>query len=268
MKKLCILVVFITSAFLFINYKTNTKTAVSSSKSENWIQLFNGENLEGWTPKIRGYKVGENYNNTFRVENGILKVNYDEYKGKFNESYGHLFYNKEFSNYKFKMEYRFIGDQIADGAGWATRNSGVMVHGQTAESMELDQDFPISIEVQLLGGLGNGDRPTGNLCTPGTHVIMDNKLFKNHCISSNSQTYDGDQWVTVEILVMNDSIISHYINGEEVLSYTKPQIGGGNVSMDKEKFQSLEGTPLKKGTISLQSESHPVEFRNIEILEL
>lgn len=247
---------------LFSNCQNKT------TNSEKWISLFNGKDLKDWTVKIKGHSVGENFNNTFRVEDGVMKVNYDQYNDTFNESYGHIFYNKEFSNYKFRMEYRFTGDQIKDGAGWATRNSGVMIHGQSPESMELDQNFPVSIEVQLLGGLDDGERSTGNLCTPGTHVVMNDELFKPHCISSNSKTFNGDQWVQIEILVKNDSIIKHFINGDEVMSYTKPQIGGGGVNMNKEKLKALDGIALKKGTISLQSESHPVEFRNIEILEL
>ena len=235
--------------------------------AEKWVQLFNGKDLKDWTVKIKGHPLNVNYKNTFRVENGVIQVNYDEYD-TFDESYGHIFFNKEFSNYKFRLQYRFTGEQLKDGAGWATRNSGVMLHCQAPESMGLDQDFPVSIEVQLLGGLGSGERSTGNLCTPGTHVIMDNKKITTHCINSASKTFHGDQWVQVEISVMNDSIISHKINNETVMSYSKPQIGGGQVNFGMELWKTKEGEPLKKGFISLQSESHPVEFRNIEILEL
>lgn len=234
---------------------------------DKWVQLFNGKDLEGWVVKIKGHPLNVNYKNTFRVENGVLQVNYDEYD-TFDESYGHIFFNKEFSNYKLRLQYRFTGEQLKGGEGWATRNSGIMLHCQTPESMGLNQDFPVSIEVQLLGGLGNGERSTGNLCTPGTHVIMNNEKITRHCTNSTSKTYNGDQWVQVEVLVMNDSIISHKINNETVMSYSKPQIGGGEVNFGVETWKTKEGNPLKKGFISLQSESHPVEFRNIEILEL
>lgn len=236
------------------------------SKKEKWVQLFNGKDLKNWTIKIKGQPVNENFKNTFRVENGAIQVNYDQYD-TFDASYGHIFFNKEFSNYKFRMEYRFTGKQVKDGAGWATRNSGIMLHCQEPESMGLDQDFPVSIEVQLLGGLGSGERSTANLCTPGTHVVIDKEKVTRHCINSKSKTFHGDQWVTVEVTVMNDSIISHKVNGEFVMSYNKPQIGG-NVSHNMDYWKSKEGEPLKKGYISLQSESHPVEFRKIEILEL
>jgi hypothetical protein len=142
-----------------------------------------------------------------------------------------------------------------------------MVHGQSPESMTRDQDFPISIEVQLLGGLGEGERTTANLCTPGTHVVMHDSLMTDHCVNSTSKTYDGDQWVNVSILVLGDSLIAHIIDGDTVLQYSKPQIGGGVVS-DYDSAVKVDGTPLTEGYISLQSESHPVEFRKVQLLNL
>lgn len=235
---------------------------------EKWVSLFNGKNLDNWKVKIKGHPLNDNYKNTFRAVDGVLQVNYDEYD-TFDNSFGHIYYNKEFSDYRLRLEYRFTGEQLKDGAGWAQRNSGAMLHCQSPETIGLDQDFPISIETQFLGGLGNGDtRSTVNVCTPGTNIMMAGEVLTQHCINSSSQTYDGDQWVKVDILVRNDSIIKHMIDGESVLTYYKPQIGGGSVSgVDKEKWNLKDGTPLKSGYISLQSESHPVEFRNIEILE-
>ena len=236
--------------------------------NEKWIQLFNGKDLNDWHIKIKGHPLGDNYKNTFRVVDGVIQVNYDEYGDTFDTSYGHIFYKNEFSNYKLRLQYRFTGEQVKDGAGWAKRNSGIMIHCQAPETMELDQYFPVSIEVQLLGGLDDGERSTGNLCTPGTHVVMSDELIMQHCINSSSKTYNGKQWVNIEVLVRNDSIISHKINGETVISYYKPQIGGSVDNIADEVWESRAGNPLKKGFISLQSESHPVEFRNIEILEL
>ena len=244
-----------------ISHKVNTA-------QEEWLPLFNGKNLDGWIPKIRRYAVGENYANTFRVEEGLLKVAYDEYSGEFGGRFGHLFYQQPFSYYRLRTTYRFVGEQAAGGPEWALRNSGLMIHGQSAESMEVDQNFPISIEVQLLGGDGPADdRPTANLCTPGTHVEMDGRLFTDHCISSSSKTYAGDQWVRVEILVLGDSLIQHYVEGDTVLTYSKPQIGGGSVDGFDPSVKQ-DGALLTGGTISLQSESHPVEFQSVELLNL
>ncbi|MEK6476916.1 DUF1080 domain-containing protein [Catalinimonas sp. 4WD22] len=239
-----------------------------AQEEEEWISLFNGEDLSGWHVKIRGHELDDNYNNTFRVEDGLMKVRYDQYDD-FAQQYGHIFYEKPYSNYKFRVEYRFVGEQAPKGEGWAWRNSGIMVHGQSPESMGLDQDFPISIEVQLLGGPeGSEDtRTTCNLCTPGTNVVMDGELVTQHCINSTSETYRGDQWVTAEVVVMGDSIIHHLVNGDTVLTYQQPQMGGGTVSGHDEAVK-IDGQLLSSGYISLQSESHPVDFRKIEILPL
>lgn len=236
------------------------------TSTEAWESMFNGKDLTGWTPKIRYATAGENIKNTFSIKEGNLVVSYDQYDG-FNEQFGHLFYNKKYSYYKIKLQYRFIGEQVKNGPGWAFRNSGIMIHGQSPESMGKDQDFPVSIEVQLLGGNGTDKRTTCNLCTPGTNVVMNGKLFTPHCINSTSDTYHGDQWVNAEVIVLGDSIVQHYANDKMVLSYQKPQIGGGNVS-GQETIFGTNGQILTEGTISLQSESHPVEFKNIQILDL
>ena len=231
-----------------------------------WIDMFNGENLEGWTPKIKGYESGDNYANTFRVVDGLLTVSYDAYEGAFDKRFGHLFYESEFSNYVMRLEYRFIGDQIEGGPGWATRNSGIMIHGQSPNSMALDQDFPASIEVQLLGGNGTDDRPTLNLCTPGTNVVMNGDLSQRHCTNSTSSTYHGEQWVSVEVEVRGNEVIRHKIDGEVVLEYQHPQLDPRDA--DAQKLLQSKQVLLFGGSISLQSESHPVQFRNVQIREL
>lgn len=231
-----------------------------------WIQLFNGEDLTGWTPKIRFHDLGENFADTYRVIDGNLSVRYDGYTD-FEQSYGHIYYNEPFSHYLIRVEYRFVGDQAPGGEGWARRNSGIMIHSQPPETMLRDQDFPISIEVQLLGGLGEGPRTTANLCTPGTHVVMNGELETRHCINSTSETYDGDQWVQAEVLVLGDSIIKHIVEGDTVLTYTKPQIGGGSAS-PTDPAVKVDGQPLTGGYITLQSESHPIDFRKVELLNL
>jgi hypothetical protein len=234
------------------------------AEKENWIRLFNGKNLDGWVIKIKGYPPGENFNNTFRVENGIMKVSYDKYE-KFNGEYGHIFYKTPFSSYKLRVEYRFVGEQCPGGASWAFRNNGIMFHCQTPESMLVDQDFPVSIEAQLLGGDGASERPTMNVCTPGTNIVIDTTLITQHCTNSTSKTFNGDVWVTAELVVYGDSLIYHLVNGDTVLTYSKPQIGGTNKPAD---YPVPDGTMLKEGYIALQAESHPTEFRKVELLDL
>lgn len=241
--------------------------ADKAAKSDGeWIQLFNGKNLDGWIPKIRGAKAGENPGNTFRVEDGAIVVRYDRYT-KFDEKFGHLFYKESFSNYRLRVEYRFVGEQCPGGPGWAIRNSGVMIHGESPDEMGVDQDFPASIEVQLLGGAKTGERTTANLCTPGTNVVMNGKLITQHCTSSKSKTYRGDDWVTVEIEVRGSKLVRHILEGETVLEYNEPQLDERD-GHAKELAKKKGGKLLAGGTISLQSESHPVEFRKVELMKL
>lgn len=247
---------------------TKSTTLSKSAKVPTPIQLFNGKDINDWTPKIRLHDVGVNYANTFRVEDGLLKVRYDGYDD-FNQQYGHLAFNEPFSYYVLRVEYRFVGEQTKGGEGWAWRNSGAMLHGQAPQTMLKNQDFPISIEAQMLGGdtTPTSTRTTSNLCTPGTNVFFRNELFTPHCVNSTSKTYHGDQWVTAEFVVLGDSVIRHVLEGETVLEYYQPQFGGGNVS-EFDKNQKRDGQLISSGYIYLQSESHPIDFRKVELFDL
>lgn len=233
---------------------------------DEWISLFNGENLDGWTPKFAGHEPGVNYKNTFRVEDGLLKVAYDNYV-TFDGKFGHLFYEQPYSNYRIRLEYRFVGEQVPGAPDWAYRNNGIKFHSQSPESMGLDQPSPVSIEVQLLGGNGTDERPTANICSMGTHIVMDGELITPHCTESSSKTYHGDQWVTVEAEVHGGEIIHHYINGEKVLSYSKPQYDPSDPNTEH-LIPENGDMIITGGYIALQAESHPTHFRNIEILPL
>jgi len=241
-------------------------SATPSADEEEWVELFNGRNMDGWDVKIRGHDLNENFGNTFRVEDGLLSVRYDGYD-EFSETFGHIFYEEPFSWYKLEVEYRFVDEQATGGPGWAFRNNGIMFHSQPAWTMGIDQDFPISIEYQLLGGDGENERSTANLCTPGTNVVIDGELITRHCVQSTSRTYHGDQWVTAELHVFGDSLVQHIMEGEIVLEYSEPQIGGGNV-IDHDPELKVDGQLLDRGHIALQAESHPTDFRSIRLLNL
>jgi len=234
---------------------------------EKWISLFNGKNLDGWTVKIAGHEADYNYKNTFRVANGILSANYDLYE-TFDNDFGHIFYKDKFSNYILKLEYRVSGEQVPGGPDWAIRNNGIMVHSQSAASMKLNQYFPRSVEVQLLNGDSEGqvERPNGNVCTPGTHIVMNGTLITEHCINSNSVTNRGEEWVKAEVEVKGNELIRHKINGVVVMEYTNPQIDAHDPETPVEDLEHL--TPLSEGYIALQAESHGFDFRNIMLLNL
>lgn len=258
----------------------NTDKPLKEPKEE-WISLFNGVDLEGWDIKIAGYPINENYLETFVVEDSMLRIKYDNYEN-FGEAYGHLYYKHPYSHYRLQFEYRFVGEQTPGGATWNVRNSGVMLHSQSAKSNDFGQGFPVSVEMQLLGGLNEGERTTGNVCTPGTAVMMGDTINYNHCINSNSKTYHGDQWVQAEAIVLGGEAMYFLIEGDTVLQFQKPQVGGGFISAnfegkdwdefgvveDKADWIAKEGTVLTEGYIALQAESHPIDFRNIRLLDL
>lgn len=242
-----------------------TLALIAANPLPQWSSLFDGKSLKGWTPKIRGYKLGENWGNTFRVAEGAIQVRYDAYE-TFGDKFGHLFYKSPFENYIFRMEYRFNGEQVEGGPGWAWRNSGIMIHCQDPKSMTVDQEFPVSAEVQLLGVANEGERHTANLCTPGTNVVYDGKLWTQHCTDSTSPTFRGHQWVTVEVEVHGKGRVVHRVNGKEVMSYEWIQLDPQDAYA--KKLIKGDDLSLSRGWIALQSESHPCDFRKIEILKL
>lgn len=239
---------------------------IQPTSKKEWIQLFNGRDLSGWVAKVKGFDLGQNVGETFRVEDGVLKVAYDRYE-RFDNRFAHLFHQRKFSHYAVAVEYRFVGEQVSGAPTWAVRNNGLMLHSQSPESMGRDQDFPISIEVQLLGGGLSGDRSTANVCTPGTEIFIKGAMVRDHCTNSVSETYRGDRWVRVEVEVRGSEHVKHIVEGRTVLEYDMPQIGGGNVSGFDAGIK-VDGKPLGEGYIAIQGESHPTEFRKIELLNL
>jgi len=232
--------------------------ATGAAHAQNWIPLFNGKDLDGWTPKFADMPVGENHNHIFRVEDGMLKVSYADSE-KFDGRFGHLFYKTPYSHYRIRAEFRFTGDQLKGGPDWAFRNNGFMLHSQAPETMTLDQKFPNSIEMQFWGndpekGEKFSGRPMGNLFTPGTKVTLDGKVSEGGGNTSKSEQFSGLDWVTVEAEVRGGEEIIHSVNGKEVLRYQNTKLG--------------DGTPLTSGFIAIQAETHNTEFRKIELLPL
>lgn len=232
---------------------------------DEWQSLFNGKDIDDWTVKIHHYETGDNHGETFRVEDQIIKVRYDQYEGDFNDRFAHLYHNTPFSHFHLSMEYRFVGKMHPGTPVYAELNSGVMFHSQDPRTMLKEQDWPISVEMQFLAGIEEGkSRPTGNMCSPGTDVVFEGKKDPRHCINSTSDTYYGDQWVKADLIVYGDSLVQHLINGELVLEYTDPQIGGG-VAKRFDPALKIDGKLLSEGHIALQSEGQPIDFRNIKI---
>lgn len=233
-------------------------SVVFAEKEGSWIPIFNGKDLDGWTPKVAGYELGENPDDLFLVEDGMLKIHYKE-GSEFNGGFGHLFYKTPYSHYRLRGEFRFTGDQQKGGPNWAFRNNGFMLHSQKPDTMTKDQKFPKSIEMQFWGndaskGKKYSGRPMGNLFTPGTKVTLDGKDHEGGGNTAKSEHFSGLDWVTVEVEVRGGEEFVHYVNGKEVLRYTNSRLDNG--------------TPLTSGYIAIQAETHPAEFRKVEILPL
>jgi hypothetical protein len=231
---------------------------IGASHAENWIPLFNGKDLDGWTPKFADMQVGENHHNIFRVADGILKVDYSDAE-KFDGRFGHLFYKTPYSHYRIRAEIRFTGEQVPGGPEWAFRNNGLMLHSQAPETMGLEQKFPTSIEVQMSGAdpgknPQTAGRPMGCLFTPGTKVMREGKEYKGGANSASGDPMSGLEWVTVEAEVRGGEEIIHFVNGNEVLRYQNTML--------------QDGTPLTSGYIAIQAETHNTDFRKIELMPL
>ena len=240
----------------------------SQETNDGWETMYNGNDLNGWTTKVHHYEVGDNYADTFRAEDDMVKVRYDKYEGDFNNRFSHLYYDKPFSDFHFTVQYRFVGELYTGAPEYTILNSGVMFHSQDPRTMLKEQDWPISVEIQFLAGIEEGkERPTGNMCSPGTDVVFEGKIDPRHCINSTSDTYYGNQWVTAELVVYHDSLVKHIINGKTVLEYTNPQIGG-EVANGYDPKMKQDGKLLKEGFIALQSEGQPIDFRDIKIRNL
>jgi hypothetical protein len=253
--------------FVFISIAACQSAHKAQSVEDGWVPLFNGRDINDWMVKINHHEVGDNFGNTFRVEDGKIKVRYDQY-GAYNDQFGHLYYKTPFSYYHLVVEYRFAGEWKKDAPSYTVLNSGIMFHSQDPHTMPKEQDWPISIEFQLLAGLGDGKpRTTGNMCSPGTHIVYNGQLDTRHCINSTSKTYDADQWVRAELIVLGDSLITHIVNGDTVMQYSKPQIGGEVVNNFDPKMKQ-DGKILSSGYIALQSEGQPIDFRKVEIKDL
>ncbi len=247
---------------LFSCNETEEKTIVQEL---SWSKIFNEKNLDGWLPKIAGHELGENFGKTFIVEDGILKIRYDAYGDDFDDRFGALFFNKKLSDYRLKIEYRFVGETAPGAPEWGYRDSGIQFHSQSPQSLKVDQAFPVCLEYNLHGGNGTEDRPVGAICANGTFIEINGKKNENYCTPPVlAQTFHGDQWVTMELDV-KDGKVSHFVNGKEILSYENPSLNPEH-DIAKTFIQNGDST-LNSGYVSLQSNSHPIDFRKIELME-
>lgn len=257
------------AALLAVAACVGPQTSPAAPGGGKWQSLFDGKTLDGWTPKIRGYALGENYKDTFTVKDGVMRVSYDKYD-KFGERFGHIFYKTPFKTYRLRLEYRFIGKTPADTPAWAQANNGVMIFSQDPRTMAVGDSFPVSVEAQLLGPAEGQKRTNGNMCSPGTNVVMNGQLITEHCINSTTPAPPNGEWVTFEIDVLPGGEVVERQNGVETIRFSGVQLDPeGRMAASKPLIAAAGGKlALDGGYIALQSEGAPIEFRHIEIMEL
>jgi len=238
-----------------------------SAPSGTWISLFNGKNLDGWTAKIAGQDVNDNYRDTFRVEDGLLKVSYQNYD-KFGDRFGSLFYKTKFSRYWIRAEYRFAGGSLAPGAPrWAYKNSGIQLHSQAPETMRKEQQFPVSVEFDIVGGRFMGSQPTGDVCQNGTRVLVSGAPVKGLCSKLSDITIRDDRWSTALAEVDGAARVRQVVDGALVIEYTDLLLDEGNADA-RRLLSAGADKALASGYISIQSNGFPIEFRRIEVLPM
>jgi hypothetical protein len=241
--------------------------SLSPAAPDGWVNLFNGKDLTGWIPLIHKSKVGENYMDTFRADsvNKVIRVSYDKYPNQdFSDRCGLLYYDKRLTNYRVRVTYRFSEPQAKNPVGWGRNNSGLMIFGIDPRTVTGDPEFPPLIEIQLLGdpsspsvgGGGTGSGTTSpNECEPGGMKMATHTADCGNNYTKKPPNPAG-QWTTVEAEV--------HVTGQtkvfQLPDTTKPVFTMSG--------PSYKGQPVTGGYISLQTESQPVEFKDILLKEL
>ncbi len=236
------------------------------NKDMEWISIFNGKDLKGWSPIFTGEEYGVNYLNTFQVKDGKLVACYDAYD-HFDNNFGHIFYQEKLSRFRLRLEYRFVGNSVPGSPSWAFKNSGIKFHTPHPSELPLHQTLLVAVEAQILGGDGKTERFTGNVCTAGTHIKMNDSLITQHCTNSSYPAIIDTSWVKMEIEVHGSEKIIHKIDGRTVMEYAEPQYDDTD-EFARELMEKGHPSIISEGYIALQAEGHPVEFRNIELMKL
>lgn len=216
----------------------------NGDSGKTWVQLFNGRDLGGWTPKFVGFDLGVNYRNTFIVRDGLLTVCYDKYKEGWHNNIGHLFYKDEFSHYILRAEYRFLGDQVRDAPESLMSMSSLILHSQSPETVGKDQERPVSVQARLCVGQRKGY----NELAQGTNDASATGVDINE---QGGDLQQGSQWMSVEIEVHGGEVIRYKSDGQLIAEYKKPVL--------------TDGSTHDSGAIALQASSYPVQFRKIEL---
>lgn len=270
--------------YLVLTALLGASPALAGPSDSAWVSMFNKYDTSlatNWDFKITTRAMNVDPLNTFRWavvgSDTVLEVNVSGYTN-FNGMFGHIGYKiRPFNYFVVRVEHQFYGSQAPGNPGsWAVQNNGIMHHSQSVASMSLNQNFPVSMEAQLLGpgNTGADNNSSMNLCTPGTSyytVATGGTRNDTHC--NTAVTKDRAQalapnWAWAKVEAYSDSLIRYYFKDSLVLTYYRPVQYNGDNQVSNPSINITTGTPIKGGYILLQSESHGTRFRRVEVLNL
>ena len=235
---------------------------------KDWIQLFNGKNLDGWVPKIRGYDLGVNYADTFRVADGMLKASYDKYTALRGQVRASVLHAAEI----LALHHRG-GVPLRRRAGAGRADLGRPQQRPDAPQPGRGDDG----EGSGFSDLGRGAaarRPAERQA-----AIDGKRVHARH--ADLHERHDGERPLheleVGDVSPAKAGYASRSRSAAASASRTggrtdrarvrQPTIGGGEVTAFDPKVK-VDGTLLTEGYIAIQGESHPTDFRKIELLNL
>jgi len=249
-----------------------TSSARAKSRSEGWIQLFNGKDFSGWYIYLSGQERNYDPDEVFTVKDGVLHI-YKNTKDQGPAPLGYLSTEIAYSHYHLRFQYKW-GKKRFGSRAQEKRNSGLMYHGVGPDGVH-QKTWPRSLECQVQEhDTGGVICIAGARCTvsidpevPGRHRVRGQYLpAEEGGVPSTSTfwsikngTHDTlEGWNTVEVIVMGNDYAVYIVNGQVNHRLTRLE----------QKSDSGEWVPLTAGKILLQAELAEVYFRNIEIKPL
>ncbi|HLU89439.1 MAG TPA: DUF1080 domain-containing protein [Cyclobacteriaceae bacterium] len=218
----------------------NQTIQIMENGEDEWISLFDGENLNAWT----GYgqqSVGE----AWKVEDGVIHF---DAKSKKEEglSGGDIVTKESFGDFHLKLEWKISKNG----------NSGIMFY--VIDNGEYDRPYHTGPEYQLLD---NDGHPDGKIPSHRAGDLYD--LIE----SSSEPVRPVGEWNQTEI-ISKDGKLEFYLNNEKIVSTTL-----WDEEWDKmvagSKFKDMPGFgKYREGKIALQDHGDDIWFRNIEIKRL
>jgi hypothetical protein len=232
----------------FVSCGSGKKMKTSETKSagtEVWTSLFNGSSTQGW----RGYNKTSFPEKGWEIVDGTLHC-IGSGKGEAGGGGGDLIYDKKFTNFHLKLEWK-----ISEGG-----NSGIFYLAQEVPGWEIFRTAP---EMQVLDNERHPDAQAGKDGNRKAGSLYD--LIP--AVPQNAKPVG--EWNTAEVKVYKGSVW-HIQNGVTVLEYHlwTPE---WNALVAGSKFPSLNpdwANVASEGYIGVQDHGDDVWYRNIQIREL